>query len=102
MAHLFSKEAKARRHGFASAKARLKAMNDAFKPGGLLDQGGPDALKAAFGLDGPYPPIPRWRGIAGSGWFGGGCSVGKGNWVGGVDGGKGIGLGNRSRSIGEA
>ena len=75
MPHLFSKEAKARRYGFASAedlvaaKARLKAMNDAFKPGGLLGQGGPDALKAVFDLDGPYPPIPRWRGIVGRGVF---------------------------------
>jgi hypothetical protein len=106
MARLFSKEAKARRYGFASAedlaaaKARLKAMNDAFKPGGLLDRGGPDALKASFGLDGPYPPITRWRGIAGRGGFGGGCSVDRGNWVGGVDGGKGMGLGNRGGSIG--
>jgi len=43
MAQLFSKE----------AKAQLKAMNDTFKPGRLLDQGWPDALKAVFGLDGP-------------------------------------------------
>ena len=41
----------------------------------------------------------RWRGIVGRSGFGEGCSVGRGNWVGGVDGGKGIGLGKRGRSI---
>jgi hypothetical protein len=74
-------------------------MNNAVKSGELLDQGGFDTLKAAFGLDG-HPPIPRWRGIIGRGGFSGGFSVDKGNWVGGVDGRKGIGLGNRGRSIG--
>jgi hypothetical protein len=58
----FGREVSAHRYGFASAedmaapKARLKTMNAAFKPDGLLDQG---RLKAAFSLHGLYSPIPR-------------------------------------------
>lgn len=70
MAHLFNKEAKARGYGFTSTE-NLAAANNTFKSGGLLDQGELDALKAAFGLDGPYSLIPRWRGIARRGEFGG-------------------------------
>lgn len=74
-------------------------MNNAVKPGGLLDQGGLYASKAAFGLDGPYSLIPRWRGIADRGGFGWGFLL-MGKLVGNVDGGKGMGLGNRGRGIG--
>jgi hypothetical protein len=89
MAQLFSKE----------AKAQLKAMERHVQTGQAVGSRLARRVEGCIRLGWVITTHTRWRGIVGRGGFGEGCSVGRGNWVGGVDGGKGIGLGKRGRSI---